>query len=149
MTALRTLMIWVGGIALVAATLVDTLAVIGRQVGFAIHGAIELIQAAVLIAGSLALIAATAANQHARVHLVLDRLGPSRVWFERASELLMALFIAALLVGSCWLAAELWNSHEVSEIAGVPWRWLRLFTNLSLAVIVVITLRQVVRGHRS
>ena len=86
MTALRSLLIWTGGLALVAATLVDTVAVIGRQVGFAIHGAIELIQAAVLVAGSIALIAATAANQHAQVHIVLDRLGKSRAWLERLSE---------------------------------------------------------------
>ena len=146
--SLRSLMIWTGGIALVAATLVDTLAVIGRQVGFAIHGAIELIQAAVLVAGSLALISATAANQHARVHLVLDRLGKSRAWIERFSELLMAIFVAALLTGSAWLAVDLWNSHEVSELAGVPWRWLRLFANMSLAVIIILTLRHLVRGGR-
>ena len=141
-------MIWAGGLALIAATLIDTLAVIGRQVGFAIHGAIELIQAAVLVAGSLALVAATAANQHARVHLVLDRLGKSRGWVEQVSELLMAIFVAALLIGSAWLGAELWNSHELSELAGVPWRWLRLFANLSLAVIVVLTLVHLVRGGR-
>jgi TRAP-type C4-dicarboxylate transport system permease small subunit len=146
--SLRSLMIWTGGAALVAATLIDTLAVIGRQVGFAIHGAIELIQAAVLVAGSLALIAAAAANQHARVHLVLDRLGRSRALIERLSELLMAIFVAALLIGSGWLAVDLWNGHEVSELAGVPWRWLRLFANLALAVIIMLTIRRLARGDR-
>ncbi len=141
MSVLRSLMIWTGGVALLAATALDTLVVIGRQAGFALHGAIELIQAAVLIAGSLALIAATAANNHARVRLVINRLGASREWFERGSELLTALFIAALLVGSGWLALDLWNSHEVSEIAGVPWRWLRLFANFALATVLVLALR--------
>jgi TRAP-type C4-dicarboxylate transport system permease small subunit len=126
---------------------VDTVAVIGRQVGFAIHGAIELIQAAVLVAGSIALIAATAANQHAQVHIVLHRLGKSRAWLERLSELLMIVFVGALLIGSGWLAVDLWSSHEVSELAGVPWRWLRLFASLSLAAIVLITLRHLVRSR--
>ena len=52
-------MIWTGGAALLAATAIDTIAVIGRQVGYSVHGAIELIQAAVLAAGAVALIAAT------------------------------------------------------------------------------------------
>src|SRR5690606_37851628 len=113
MNMLRTLMIWTGGVALLAATAVDTVAVVGRQVGFAIHGAIELIQAAILLAGSVALIAATAASNHARVRIVVERLGKSRAWLERGSELLTALFFLCLLSGSAWLAADLWSSHEI------------------------------------
>ena len=148
MTALRSLMIWTGGIALLGATAFDTVAVIGRQVGFAVHGTIELIQAAVLIAGSLALIAATAANNHARVRLLVNRLDRSREWLERGSDLLTALFVLALLAGSGWLAIDLWSSHEVSEIAGISWRWLRLFANLALAVVVVLAVRAFVRGGK-
>lgn len=148
MTVLRSLMIWTGGVALLAATAFDTIAVIGRQVGFAVHGTIELIQAAVLIAGSLALIAATAANNHARVRLLVNRLDRSREWFERGSDLLTALFVLALLAGSGWLAVDLWSSHEISEIAGVPWRWLRLFANLALAVVIVLAVRALVRGSK-
>ena len=145
MTMLRSLMIWTGGAALLAATALDTLVVVGRQVGFALHGAIELIQAAVLVAGSLALIAATAADNHARVRLVVSRLGRSRDWLERGSELLTALFVLALLTGSTWLAIDLWNSHEVSELAGVPWRWLRLVANLALAAVFLLALRALLR----
>jgi hypothetical protein len=148
MKLLRSLMIWTGGVALLAATALDTLVVIGRQAGFALHGAIELIQAAVLVAGSLALVAASAANNHARVRLVVNRLGASREWLERGSELLTALFVLALLVGSGWLAVDLWHSHEVSEIAGVPWRLLRLFANLALAVVIALALRALFRKAR-
>ena len=141
-------MVWTGGAALLAATAFDTLAVIGRQVGFALHGTIESIQSAVLVAGSLALISATAANNHARVRLVLDRLGPSRAWLERGSDVLTALFGLALLAGSGWLAIDLWGSHEVSEIVGIPWRWLRLFANLSLVAVIVLALRALARSNR-
>ena len=141
-------MIWTGGAALLAATAVDTVAVIGRQVGFRVHGAIELIQAAVLVAGAVALVAATAARAHARVRIVVERLANARLWFDRLSEGLAAVFLAALLTGSAWLSADLWNSHEVSEVAGVPWRWMRLAANLALAAMLVLTLRHMVGSRR-
>ena len=141
-------MIWTGGAALLAATAVDTVAVIGRQVGFRVHGAIELIQAAVLVAGAVALVAATAARAHARVRIVVERLANARPWFDRFSEGLAAVFLAALLTGSAWLSADLWNSHEVSEVAGVPWRWMRLAANLALAAMLVLTLRHMVGSRR-
>ena len=148
MSTLRNLMIWTGGAALLAATAVDTVAVIGRQVGFRVHGAIELIQAAVLVAGAVALVAATAARAHARVRIVVERLANARPWFDRLSEGLAAVFLAALLTGSAWLSADLWNSHEVSEVAGVPWRWMRLAANLALAAMLVLTLRHIVGSRR-
>lgn len=147
MKPLQSLMIWTGGTALLAATAVDTLAVIGRQVGFAIHGAIELIQAAVLVAGGLALIAATLANNHARVRILIERLGDMRPLVEQIWEGLTVVFLMALVVGSAWLAADLWHSHEISEIAGVPWRWLRLFAILSLLAMIGVVLRDMVRGR--
>jgi hypothetical protein len=139
-SALRTTMIWTGGAALVAATVIDTVAVVGRQVGFAVHGSIELMQAAVLIAGSLALVAASAAGTHARVRLVVERMGQWRPWFETMSELLTVTLLVALLAGSAWLAIDLWHSHEVGEVTGIPWRWLRLVTNLALAAMIAIAL---------
>ncbi|MGV3556257.1 MAG: TRAP transporter small permease subunit [Croceibacterium sp.] len=147
MSALRSLMIWTGGAALLAATAIDTVAVIGRQVGYSVHGAIELIQTAVLVAGALALVAATAARNHARVRVVVERLGKARLWAERSSEILTALFLSALLAGSAWLSIDLWNSHEISEVAGVPWRWMRLVANMALAALLVLTLRNLVRSR--
>jgi hypothetical protein len=142
---LNTLMVWAGGAALLAATAVDTAAVIGRQVGFAIHGAIELIQAAVLVAGSLALIAATIANNHARVRILVERMGRLQPWAERGGDILTIVFLAGLLAGSAWLSADLWHSHEISELAGVPWRWLRLFANFALLVTILVLVRNLLR----
>jgi TRAP-type C4-dicarboxylate transport system permease small subunit len=147
MRALRSLMIWIGGAALLAATAIDTVAVIGRQVGYSVHGAIELIQAAVLVAGAVALVAATAARSHARVRIVVERMGKARPWLDGLSEVLAGVFIAALLAGSVWLSADLWHSHEISEVAGVPWRWMRVAANLALAAMLVLTLRNLVRRH--
>ena len=150
MTSARVLMIWVGGAALIAATAVDTLAVIGRQVGMPLRGSIELVQAAVLVAGSIALIAATLGDRHARVRILVDRLG-DRLKFsvDRSSDLLTALFLIAVLAGSLWLAVELWPGHETSEVVGVQWRWMRLIANVSLAIAAVATLRRLIAGPKA
>ncbi len=147
MSRLQSLMVWAGGSALLAATAVDTVAVIGRQVGFAVHGAIELIQAAVLVAGAIALIAATVVNNHARVRILVERLGSARPAAERVNDGLTVVFLVGLLVGSIWLAVDLWDSHEVSELAGIPWRWLRLFANFALVVMIIVLVRDLVRGR--
>ena len=142
-------LVWIGGAALLGMTAIDTLAVFGRNLGWPIHGSIELIQAAVLIAGGIALLAATLAGNHARVHVLLDRLSPSgKVLALRTTALIMALFFAGLLAGSLWLAADLWLAHEQSELRGVPWRWLRLIANLCLAACMIAALRQAVRGDK-
>ncbi len=148
MMRLRDMAVWAGGAALLVATGADTLAVIGRRIGVPLQGSIELIQAAVLVAGSLAMVIATASDNHARVRRMIERLSRGREAADRASDLLTGIFFACLLAGSVWLAVDLWGSHEISEIVGVPWRWLRLFANLCLVTIVLITLRRVVRGHR-
>ncbi len=142
----RSAMVWMGGAALLSISAIDTLAVIGRHIGLPLHGSIELIQAAVLIAGGLALVAATAAGNHARVRLLLDRISPGRfLWVDRGASLLSALFFAALLAGASWLAVELWSSHELSELTGVSYRWLRAFCNLCLGMCVILFLRDTVK----
>lgn len=144
----RTL-VWIGGSALVTATLINVGAVIGRRVGLPLHGAIELVQVCVLVAGTIALVRATALDAHARIHLVLDRLSPPRrTWVERGCSLAGVFFFAALLAGSLWIQADLWTAHEAGEVIGVPWRMLRLVANLGLAAITVLFALQALRRRR-
>jgi len=146
---IRTTMIVIGGCALLAATAIDTLAVIGRHIGLPVRGSIELMQAMVLVSGATSIVLATIAGSHARVKIIVDRLqGLPRSIADRASSLMTALFFLFLLCGSLWLAADLWASHEMSEVLGVPWRWMRLFANICLLAGLLITLRQVM-GRRS
>jgi TRAP-type C4-dicarboxylate transport system permease small subunit len=143
------LVIWLGGTALLAAALADTLAVIGRHVGLPIPGSIELIQAIVLFTASTGLVVATWADSHARVRLVVDRLNPRwRAVADRLSDLLTLVFCVGLLVGSAWLAADLWHSHEQSELLGIPWLLLRLFANASLLALGLILLVRILRSVR-
>jgi len=150
MTGARAALIWVGGAALLVATATDTLSVLGRLAGLPFRGSIELVQAAVLVAGSVALVVATLVDHHARVRLIIDRFAPNvRGTADRLSGLLTALFFAALLAGSIWIAFDLWWSHELSESLGLPWRWLRLFANISLIAAIIVVLRQIVWRSRA
>jgi TRAP-type C4-dicarboxylate transport system permease small subunit len=121
---------------------------LGRQIQLPLLGAIELVQASVLIAGSGALIVATADEAHARVRLVLQRLpSGSREWLERLHALAAALFYAALLVGSLWITADLWWGHEESELLRIPYRPLRVVVALVLVVLLAQALVRL-RGPR-
>ncbi|WP_295638038.1 TRAP transporter small permease subunit [Novosphingobium sp.] len=141
--------VWLGGSALVAATSINVGAVIGRRIGLPLHGAIELVQVCVLVAGTIALVRATALLAHARIHLLLDRLPPPRRELaDRLSALAGMLFFVALLAGSGWIQADLWNAHETSEVIGVPWRLLRLVANSGLVLIAALFALQALRGRR-
>jgi TRAP-type C4-dicarboxylate transport system permease small subunit len=145
MTWIRRLAIWVGGAALLAATAIDTLAVVGRNIGLPVVGSIELVQAAVLVSGVFGLIFATAGDDHAHVRILTDRLGRWRTSAGIVGPMSMALFFAALLAGSVWLSADLWNGHERSELLGVSWRVLRVIANLGLAISLVVALMAMAR----
>lgn len=148
MTAFRQLGVWFGGAALLAATMVDTLAVIGRNIGLPMVGSIELVQAAVLVSGIVGLIFATAGDEHAQVRILTDRFRRGRALADAIGPLATALFFAALLTGSIWLALDLWDGHERSEVLGVPWSALRLIANAGLAACIVVALSRLFRRQR-
>lgn len=142
-------LVWLGGAGLLAATAIDTLAVIGRYASYPVEGSIEAIQVAVLVAGTLALLAATVAVSHAQVHLVVDRLPDgARDLARRLCAVALALFLLALLAGSAWIAADLWYAHEESEVLGLSWRWLRLFANAVLLAAALAALGHAARSRR-
>ncbi|MGV3512303.1 MAG: TRAP transporter small permease subunit [Novosphingobium sp.] len=149
MSAVRQAIILIGGVALLWATATDTVAVIGRHIGLPLRGSIELVQLFVLVAGSLALLVATAEQAHAKVHLLVDRMGDvGKAAMARLSGLLGAAFFTGLLAGSLWLMADLWSGHEESELLGVSWRWMRLFANLALAATIAVLLGQTFRRRK-
>lgn len=59
----------------------DAIAVLGRHVGFTLLGAIEVVQASVVLAASAAMVGATLSGAHARVHILIERLSP--IWHQR------------------------------------------------------------------
>lgn len=143
---LRDLLIWIAGGALLAAVAVDALAMVGRQIQIPFVGSIEIVEAVVLFASGGALIVATLDGAHARVNLLLERM-PAR-WrasVEQLHALVAVLFFAALLVGTLWIAVDLWGGQEESELLHIPYRPLRIAVAVSLAALLVLSIRRFIR----
>jgi TRAP-type transport system small permease protein len=142
---LRAALFYIGAAGLLIAIGADALAVIGRHIGIPLLGSIELMQAAILLASSAAIVLATVAKRHAVVHLLIDRLSvPARNAMERVHALLSALFFAALAVGSIWIAYDLRDGHEQSELLHIPYAPLRLVSIAAVLAVTVIYLLRVV-----
>ena len=136
-------LVWTGGGALLLAMSVDALAVIGRHAGVPLLGSIEIVQVAVLLAGVAAMLVATLARVHATVHLLAERVpGHGRDVLQRFSLFCAALFFAALLAGSLWIAADLWHAQEESELLRLPYRPLRILTIAAALLVTLVFLRQ-------
>ena len=132
---------YVGAAGLLFAIGADAVAVLGRHLGIPLLGSIELMQAAILLASSAAIVLATVANKHAVVHLLIDRLSPRRrALMERVHALLSAVFFAALGVGSLWIAYDLRDGHDQSELLRIPYAPLRIVSIVAVLAVAAIYL---------
>ncbi len=136
-----------GGLGLLGATFTDSIAVAGRHTGFHLLGSIELVQAAVVLLASSAILIATLIGGHAGVHIVTERMSkPVAHQFARiASAISGALFIL-LAIGSIQVAAEQWSGHEMTELLQLPIRWLRCVWIVFVSLSALAFLRFAVRG---
>lgn len=117
----------VGGAGLIGATLSDAIAVTGRHAGFNLLGSIELVQAAVVLLATSAMLIATITDNHASVHMLTSRLSSERArMMARVAAFVSGVTFLVILAGSAWISAEMWNAHEQSELLHIPFRWLRL-----------------------
>ncbi|MFM6930998.1 MAG: TRAP transporter small permease subunit [Novosphingobium sp.] len=117
----------VGGVGLIGATLSDAIAVTGRHAGFNLLGSIELVQAAVVLLATSAMLIATITDNHASVHMLTSRLSTKRArMMARVAAFVSGVTFLVILAGSLWISAEMWNAHEQSELLHIPFRWLRM-----------------------
>lgn len=117
---------------------------LGRHIGIPLLGSIEIMQAAILLASSAAIVLATAAKRHAVVHLLIDRLSPpGRTAMERLHALLSAVFFIALAAGSIWIAFDLRDGHEQSELLRIPFAPLRIVSIAAVLAVAAIYLFRV------
>jgi len=122
------LLLIAGSAGLLLAMATDGLAVLGRHVGFAVNGAIELFQVCAVIALSSAILLATLAERHAAVDLLAGRLPPrSQHWLAVAGRVAALAAFVILAVGSAWVSSDLWPMHEMTEQLAIPLRAFRLF----------------------
>ena len=137
---------YVGAFGLLLAMSVEAVAVLGRHVGVPFFGALELIQAAILLTASAAMVSTTISNTHARVTLVTERVGPrTRGVLDRLSAFLSVLFFLGLAAGLLWLTVDAWNEYEQSELLHIPFRPLRVISFAATVSIAVLFLRELFR----
>jgi TRAP-type C4-dicarboxylate transport system permease small subunit len=137
---------YVGAGALLFAMAVDALAVVGRHLGVPLLGSLELVQAAILLASSAALVSATLADRHACARFLLDRLpAAARIGLQRFNLLLSFLFFLTLAIGETWIASDLWHEHEDSELLHIPFAPLRMASIVAVLLAALIVLRRMVQ----
>jgi TRAP-type C4-dicarboxylate transport system permease small subunit len=135
---------YLGATALLFAMAVDTIAVLGRHLGLPLWGSIEMVQAAILVASSSAILSATLARKHVRVRILMDRLkGRSGIWLQRIQDVFSALFFCLLTAGSVWIFLDLRNGYEESEILHIPYAPLRIICITSMLVVMLSFLRRI------
>lgn len=140
---------YIGAGGLVLAMAVEALAVLGRHAGIPLLGAMEIIQASILLMASTAMLSATLNKGHATVTLLTTRVGDgTRSYLNAFAHLMSALFFVGLSVGVLWLAVEAWNDHEQSELLHIPFRPLRLVSLVAAVAIALIFLRDMWRSLR-
>jgi TRAP-type C4-dicarboxylate transport system permease small subunit len=133
----------VGGCSLLAAMTVETVTVLLRNAGMTVYGSIEMVEAAILIASSCALVIATLNRSHAKVRILHNRLsGKVRKYVERANNLCSALFFFALTAGQVWIASDMWLAYEQSEVLAIPYFPLRCVASLATLVTGLAYLRR-------
>lgn len=141
---------YIGAAGLATATIIETIAVSGRWLSLPLHGALEIIQAAVLVTSCVAMLTATLEGTHATVHLLLNRLGPRpKLVLIRAASLISLVFFASLTVASIWLTIEHWDGHEASELLHIPFRPLRILCSVSMLAIVVVFAYRTIKPRES
>jgi TRAP-type transport system small permease protein len=134
---------YVGSVALLTAMVTDAGSVIGRHLGMRPLGSIELVQAAILVTSSAALVAAVLARKHARVHLLVGRVGArAQLFLEGLASVLSALFFFALSAGAIWIAHDEWYAHEQSELLHIPYALLRLIAIGAVLGAALVLVRQ-------
>lgn len=139
-----------GSAGLLVALAADAIAVAGRHLGVPFLGSIETVQAAVIVAASAAMVAATLGRAHATVQIVTGRLsadGRRRV--EAFTDAASALFFAVLAAGSIWIVVDLWDGAETTELLGLPLKPLRLFWCASALLMAGLFVRFAFRRHES
>ena len=129
---------------------VDAVAVAGRHIGIPLPGSIELVQAAILVASSAAILSATLADKHARVHLVMDHLkGRPLAALKCIHAVSGVLFFCALAAGSIWIFLDLWGGYEESEVLHIPFAPLRIVCIVSVLGVAFGFLRRLRGGQSS
>ena len=130
-----------GAVGLGLAMVSDFASVVARRLGHPISGALDVVQAAIVLAAASALVAATASGGHAAIHVITERL-PQRVQgiLTWAARLCGALLMAILCGAGLWILGETWAGREATDSLGLPIAPLRIVWALATGLAAVMFL---------
>jgi TRAP-type transport system small permease protein len=132
------ILFYLGAGGLLIAMTIEAIAVAGRQLGVPLLGALEIIQTAILVTASSAMLSATLVDAHASVRLLVERLSPvAQDLLLRFALLVSAAFFACLTVSVGWLTADAWHEFEHSELLHIPYRPLRVLVVVMTAAVAI------------
>jgi len=113
-------LIFAGSAGLLVAMATDALAVLGRHVGFAVIGSIEIFQVAAVVALSSSILMVSMMNRHATVDLIIGRAsGRTRAFLAQIGRAALAITFGLIAFGSIWVAVDLWPTSEMTELLSI------------------------------
>lgn len=139
-----------GGVGLLGAMFTDAIAVVGRQLRMPFLGSVEMAQVCVIMIGGASLVAATLLREHANVRVITERLPLNwRRGLQAFANLMNGLFFALLLTGSAWIAWELRDGAEHTELLDVPVAPLRVYWLVCAGACALILVGQAFVGRKT
>ena len=113
-------LVFSGSAGLLLAMATDALAVLGRHVGFALIGSIEIFQVCMVVALSSSILMVSLRNRHATVDLLVGRAsGRTKVMLAQIGRAALALTFGLVAAGSIWVAVDLWPTTEMTELLAI------------------------------
>ena len=143
------LLVVTGSVGLLTAMATDALAVLGRHTGFAVIGSIEIFQTAIVVALSSAVLLVSLMNRHATVDLIVGRASDgTRAVLAQIGRAALALTFGLVAFGSAWVAADLWPTHEMTELLAIRLAPFRLIWIAACTIAALYFAAAFVRGLR-
>ena len=147
---ISTIALWVGAAALLLLAAVIVFAAIARTLGTAIVGGSEVVDVAIIVVASMALVAGTAANTHPSVHILTGRLPQSA---QRLLKMVAAVLAFCFFAVLCYESgvvllkyARLGEYTQLLRINITPFRAIWVFSLATICIVLLLRLSLIRRG---
>jgi TRAP-type C4-dicarboxylate transport system permease small subunit len=142
-------LVFIGSTGLLLAMATDALAVLGRHVGFALIGSIEMFQVCLVVALASSILMVSLRNRHATVDLLVGRAsGRTKAMLAQIGRAALAITFGLIAAGSIWVAVDLWPTTEMTELLSIRIAPFRLIWIATCTIAAVHFAQAFVRGFR-
>ena len=147
---ISTIALWSGASALLLLALVIVATALARTLGWVMAGSSEVVDVAIIVVASTALVAGTAAGSHPSVHILTSRMHPDRQkHLKIAASMLACAFFALLCYESGVILiryAKLGESTQLLRISITPFRVVWVMSLATICVLLLLRVSQIRRG---